>query len=347
MSVEEILYRTYLENESSLQGLREKRLTDIFERVCYIKASDLRVVNYLREVPLTAFNPGAVLIGDTIYIFPRLIFDYYTYNSSIGVFSLSMEELLNRGFNKPIETRILIYPDKLWEFGHGCEDARVGAIEDEYYILYTGSKHYHENGKLKKLSVQAFARTEPPFREALKLGYLRIRGKDELWTPDCKDSAILKKKDNSLSFLLRLKVKNLLVCWRGELKADDLVIPVDSLKPVFAPEEWEIKVGWSTNAVKLSEDRYIIGWHGVLREDLSYVNGIALLDGNGKLLGISDYLLAPKGLNEFYGDRNGVIFGDGLILRDGNLIWIGGVSDYCMGVFITPLERVMAHLREI
>ncbi len=348
MSVEEILYRTYLDREGSIRKLRRNKLNDIFERICYIKSSDLRVVNYLREAPLTAFNPGAVLIGDTIYIFPRLVFDYYTYNSSIGIFPLSMEELLEGSFSKPIETRILIYPDKLWEFGHGCEDARVETVGKKYYVLYTGSKHYYEDGKLVKLSVQAVAATELPFHKAKKLGYLTVKGENgEIWVPDCKDSAFLKKDKGSVNMLLRLKVKETLACWRGKLSLEDLTVSADNLYPVLAPEEWETKVGWSTNAVRLSEDRYIVGWHGVLKEDLSYRNGFALLNGEGKLLAVSDYLLAPNGLNEIYGDRNAVIFGCGLTIYEEKLIWIGGVSDYCIGVFIAPLERVMANLREI
>jgi len=49
-------------------------------------------------------------------------------------------------------------------------------------------------------------------------------------------------------------------------------------------------------------------------------------------------------LNEEYGDRAMVIFGDGLIIYQDKLLWIGGVSDYCIGVFIADLDNVLKTL---
>lgn len=69
------------------------------------------------------------------------------------------------------------------------------------------------------------------------------------------------------------------------------------------------------------------------------------MNRKGELLAVSDYLLAPKGLYEEYGDRPLVIFGDGLLLYKETLIWIGGVSDYCIGVFITELNGALTKLK--
>jgi len=44
------------------------------------------------------------------------------------------------------------------------------------------------------------------------------------------------------------------------------------------------------------------------------------IDREGKLLAISDYLLAPQGLVEDYGDRSFVIFGDRVVKKEDYLI---------------------------
>lgn len=117
--------------------------------------------------------------------------------------------------------------------------------------------------------------------------------------------------------------------------------------PVLVFEEWELGVGWSTNTVRLSSNEFLVGWHGVLKRDRSYYNGIALVNGEGELLAVSDYFLAPRGLVEEYGDRPLVIFGDGLVLYRDILIWVGGVSDYAIGLFTVELGRVMENLKWI
>jgi len=134
------------------------------------------------------------------------------------------------------------------------------------------------------------------------------------------------------------------LCWRGEANLDTLAIAEETLEPVLVPEPWEYKVGWSTNTVQLGENRYLVGWHGVHRQDLSYRNGLALVDGKGRLLAISDYLLVPEGLVEQYGDRSLALFGNGLLLWRDRLIWIGGVSDYCIGIFVAELPSILQHL---
>jgi predicted GH43/DUF377 family glycosyl hydrolase len=60
---------------------------------------------------------------------------------------------------------------------------------------------------------------------------------------------------------------------------------------------------------------------------------------------LSDYLLAPKGLVEEYGDRPLVVFGCGLARYKELLLWVGGVSDYAIGFFAAELDKVLEKLR--
>ncbi|MDI3517057.1 MAG: hypothetical protein PWP37_1209 [Thermotogota bacterium] len=348
----EILESRLEEFERSYKRIRYNVLHDIFSRSCYITPENVIVTNYLRSHPVAIFNPGGALLGNgTVLIFPRLVFDYYTYNSSIGLLMINIDELLEGKLHNPLQCEIVLWPEKLWEFGHGCEDARAHVHEDLVYLLYTGSKHYHdESGSLVKQSVQALAVFDlnAQDRHAEKRGYFSVKCEDEKsFLVGCKDSAFLEFKPPAVSMLLRLDVGRRLACWRGEGDISTMTLSIDSLHPVMSPEDWETKIGWSTNAVEYAPGEYLIGWHAVLREDLSYRNGLAVVNEKGELLAISDYLLAPRGLNEWYGDRAGVIFGDTLIKHEDKLIWIGGVSDYAIGVFVVDLDRALFYLRSI
>ena len=328
-----------------LRGLREPKVEDIFHQRHYIGPEDLKVEGYLRSRPLAAFNPGALLKGEELWVFPRLIFDYYSYTSSIGVFQIPVEQVLEGKLND-LKVKIILWPLALWEFGHGCEDPRVFPFKNSIYMLYTGAGHYYEGDRLVKRSVLGFAEFDQSF-EIKRRGYFSIVSGNDGFIPKNKDSALIRIKEGESEaiMLTRPVFKSMALCWRAEADLKTLSIPEGTLRPVLAYEEWEHKVGWSTNVVQLSENRYLVGWHGVLRDDLSYKNGLAVVDSGGELLAISDYLLAPKGLEEGYGDRPLVIFGNGLVKYKDYLIWIGGISDYGIGIFITEIEEALGKLK--
>ncbi len=350
------------------RGLRNLRTEDIFTRRYLIGPGDLYVENYPRRRPLSAFNPGAALLGDKVLIFPRLIFDYYSYTSSIGVSELPLKALLSGEFREPLKVKIVVWPQTVWEAVKGCEDPRVFRNEDGFLILYTAVGKFEKNGKKRHGPALALAELGNGFQVKRK-GFFSIVGPEKALIVGNKDSALIKVQGEWATMLTRpsfsLDVPKRIelflhplgfeppnrripeMCWRATANLDSLTIPEESMEPVLVPEAWEEKVGWSTNTVKLSNNEYLIGWHGVLREDTSYRNGLALVDEDGRLISISDYLLAPKGLQEEYGDRSLTIFGDGLLCDGDHLIWIGGVSDYAIGVFIAKLEDALSKLREV
>jgi len=91
----------------------------------------------------------------------------------------------------------------------------------------------------------------------------------------------------------------------------------------------------------------VAGWHAVLGEDLSYRNGVAIVDAEGNMLVLSNYVLMPRGVVEEYGDRPLVIFGNGLVRYRELVVWVGGVSDYAVGIFATSLDKLLETLRWI
>jgi len=330
----------------TLQGMRRPKVEDIFHRCCYIAPSDLVMEDYLRPTPLAAFNPGASLVDEKLLVFPRLVFDYYTYTSSVGMFELAIGDVLQGRIPKPLHTRILLWPTEPWEFGPGCEDPRVAVWNKETYILYTGTGQRETEQGLQVKPVQGMAKFSPSF-DLLSRGYFSIQGNDGSFTPDAKGSALLAPKNGKAVLLWRPHIEDLSLCWRSEADLDEYSIAEESMDPVLVPESWESRVGWSTNALPIGKDEYLVGWHGVSRDDQTYRDGLALVDGEGYVRAISDYLLVPQGLNESYGDRPQTMFGNGLVQYRDQLIWVGGISDYAIGIFVTPMEQALERLRRV
>jgi len=333
--IEERLQNKAKQAIKELSHCRENRIEDIFTKRYYISPEDLFVEEYLRSKPVAAFNPGAFERDGKLFIFPRLVFDYYQYSSSVGIISVDIEKIIKGEIERPLKTRIILWPKESWEFGRGCEDPRVCLFNDSIYMLYTAA------GRIGR---QAFAELGP-FFEIKRRGYFSI-GREK-FSPSCKDSAFVVIKNQRAVMLTRPNIRGVELCWRAEADLETLTIGEQTLRPVFVQEKWEYKVGWSTNVINLSENKYLVGWHAVLKEDDSYRDGLAVVADDAELLGTSDYLLVPQGLNESYGDRPLVIFGDGLVKYGKYLLWVGGISDYSMGIFITELDKALERIRWI
>lgn len=348
-----VRYLDFLESKlkgslSKLRSVRKPLMNDVFKRVLYILPQSIKVTSYVRSRPLASFNPGAIIKGNDLLVFPRLIFDYYWYVSSIGLFKLSLKDILNgRGTIRELPTRIVIYPTNRYEVVRGCEDPRIHVINGKYYVLYTavGPKPMPKytpdvisDMPLYRASYQALAVLDEDLKLISKY-YLKV-GNEVV--PNWKDGSIIKAiNSKSASMLLRPLVSDVEANWRGVINLRDFSVELSSLEPVMVAEDWEFKVGWSTNTVRLSSNEYLVGWHAVLKSNFSYVEGLAIVDDSGDLLATTDYVLVPKGLNELFGDRPSVIFGCGLVLTNEYVIWVGGVADYCIGVFKADLSKVL------
>ncbi len=319
------------------KGIRKNYCNNVFERLAYIKPTSFVINNYNRKKPLSAFNPGAILRNDKLEIYPRFIFEYYWYVSSIGRFQININQLQHLNKEK-IDAEILLFPKEVWEI-RGVEDPRV-LFSGKYYILYTAVQLV--NDRINPL--QAIAILDENYKTIRKT-YLKIRQKNSYITPHSwKDSAILRFLDKHNCILLtRPSFETIEICWTCLADLENGEVEISSFLPVLCKEDFELKVGWSTNTLKISSNEYLIGWHG-LGLDMVYRNGLALLDENGTLKAITNYLLEPNGINEIYGDRPFVIFGCGLVQRNNEIFWIGGISDYAIGIFRTELDEVFENM---
>lgn len=171
--VEKRLQRKARNALHGLQGRRGPKVDDIFDQRFHIAPSDLVMSNYLRPTPIATFNSGASLKDGRLLIFPRLIFDYYTYTSSIGVFEIPIDQVLRGQIPKPLSTRIILWPKEPWKFGPGCEEA---IWNEEIYMLCTVARQYDEDHKVRIEPVQGMAKFSPSF-ELQSRGFFSIHGR--------------------------------------------------------------------------------------------------------------------------------------------------------------------------
>jgi len=326
------------------RGLRKPRKIDVFIRKLYIYPDDFLVENFRRK-PVAIFNPGAISRDNEILVFPRTVFDYYWYVSSISLFKISFRDVVEGSIEKPVKARLILAPKNMWELGKGLEDPRIDVDGDDIHILYTAVAP-----SLKGIApLQAYALLSSSLEERRR-GYIKILADEEYILYPWKDSALLEVVERKGYILTRPLIKygdtSIEIGWKGFIDLNNLVIEYDTLEPILPFEEWELKVGWSTNAVKLYSNEYLVGWHAVLKS-MVYVNGFAIVDKEGGLQAVTDYILVPETLPELYGDKPGVIFGCGLIKRNDLIYWIGGVSDFAIGIYEAELDKILENMREI
>jgi len=335
-SLWEELAERAIEAKKRLSGLRMgKRINGIFERLGYLTADNFVVLNYPRR-PLAAFNPSVVLDGDDVYLFPRFIFDYYDYVSSIGLTKLSKERLDKPCCSK-LPSKIIIYPTTVHEIKRGAEDPRAHEFRGDFLVFYT-AVGVRDDGLWPKQGVAIVSKDGGLVHK----GVLRLGG---AFPASWKNTTMIKDKGSTLSILTRPLIEGHEVVWRGELSVEEWDVDPASMEVVLVPEKFEIKVGVSTTPVRIGSNEYLIGWHAISKEDLSYRNGLAVVNGEGELLGITEYLLYPQTVEEMYGDRPMVIYGCGL-LRVGEFVyWIGGVADYGIGIYKASLDDIMEHVK--
>lgn len=245
--------------------------------------------------------------------------------------------------------RIVLYPTEIFEAVRGCEDARAHRTPQGFALFYTAVGKMGDTRNTGNKDVYTATLALAELDQGLKLlrkGLVRV----SLSRENTGLGLILPTQNATFlegeHFLLRPNLSGIPdLCWRGRLNLETL--QAYELKPLLPPEAFEYKVGWSTNALRLPDGTYLVGFHGIFRHDLSYRHGLARLSPEGELLGLSNYLLAPQGLYEAYGDRPLTLYGNGLLLYGEELIWVGGVGDYAIGVFSAPLEEVLRRVHPV
>ncbi|MBP1357217.1 MAG: hypothetical protein JZD40_01830, partial [Sulfolobus sp.] len=188
---------------------RKPKVVNLFKRIKVLSPDNIHVRNYSRKKPIAAFNPGAYYDSktDDILIFPRLVFDYYWYVSSIGVFHFN----INNSDQEVYETDIILWPKEIWEMAKGLEDPRVASFDQKFYFLHTSVSFNKQKSGI--LPLQGFTITDYNFN-IIKKGYIKIKDGDEIYIPQSfKDSALIDFKKGEFSSLLRPMINGIEINW--------------------------------------------------------------------------------------------------------------------------------------
>ncbi len=333
----DLLVEKILRAKKELVGWREgKIINGVFERLGYMTAESFRVVNYPRK-PLVAFNPSAVVKGNKLYLFTRFVFDYYDYVSSVGISEIELDAIdeLPRMI---LDSKIVLYPSTKDEIKRGTEDPRAHNLERDFLVFYTAvGLRDGEIWPKQGVAILDGVTFNVKEKGVLKLG--------DYIPPAWKNTAMINFEGDNLTILTRPLIEGHEVVWRAQLRRSDWTVDPKEMEVAMVSEPFELKVGVSTPPVRLSSNEFLIGWHAIDKEDLSYRNGLAVITPEGEVIGISEYLLSPSTIEEMYGDRPMVIYGCGLIVKDEYIYWIGGVADYGIGVYRAEIDKVLEQIK--
>ena len=314
----------------------EKRM---FERLCLLNPLNFNITNYNR-MPLAAYNPAIIIRENNLYLFPRLVFDYCYWTSSIGMCKpIPLPRISENLENWDLDTKIIQYPQTKLNL-RGCEDPRGWNNRLEWVDLE--SLGTAKNSKVR--THHSIGTIDFERRELIDKKTFEFVKEWSTKIESGRDFAIL----NDKIMLCRPQCKSL-DCYSTTWHEDNegAYLNYHDLKIIIKTDSDELKTGWSTNVVKVAKHRYIVGWHAVRKDDMIYYNGLAILNEEGELQGLTEGILYAEGIDEIYGDRPNVIFGDGLFIYNKFLYWVGGCSDYCIGFFRCPLDKIMNEINYI
>jgi len=277
------------------------------------------------------FNPGAIADEDWIHILYRAV-------DSKGVSRLGYARSTN---GKRIDFRSpepVLSPSEDWE-EFGCEDPRITEIDGSYYVTYTG---YSRRGPRI-----ALASTED-FERFKKLGLV---GPDR----DDKDCVIFPQRINGRIALLHRLDWKVQIAYFDDITSladsnvfwEEYLKHFDDYEVMRAKFPWEErKVGAGSPPIK-TRDGWLVIYHGV-GTDQTYRAGAVLLDLDDPKRVISRTqapILEPEAEFERVGVVPNVVFPDGAVVRDGELLSFYGAADRVSCVASTRLDQLLDELR--
>ncbi len=283
------------------------------------------------------FNPGVILLGDTIHMLYRAtdcnINDTSNYVSSIGYAKRDLNTNLIYDSNKQV-----IFPTLPQEI-RGCEDPRIVEFEGEIYVFYTAF-----DGKKARVAI---AKTID-FETFEKIGVINIFCWD-------KDAFIFPERINGKIAYMHRVAPNIQIDY------------FDSIEQLLSKEAWKnyrdrvkqstimkrkyfwetSKIGGSMPPIK-TDKGWLLVYHAV-DENLIYRASVALLDleNPSKVIARIPYpMIEPSEDYELNGDVNNVVFPEGGFILDGELIIYYGAADKYIAKAKIEVAELMAELEK-
>ena len=277
-------------------------------------------------------NPGVVRYDGVIHILYRAIDERN--RSSLGYATTIDGETMTERTDEPT-----FAPTEPWE-EYGCEDPRITRFEDEFYIFYTA---------FSRVGPRIAAASTSDFRSFTKYG---IVGPDH----DDKDCALFSERiDGHLAAAHRIE-PNIELAFFDHVKKLDRR-PHDANSPrylsrieanvIMKPEQkWEAqKVGIGPPPIR-TEAGWLVIYHGV-DPNTVYRAGAALLDLENPTRVISrtvEPILEPEMDYERVGVVPNVVFPEGAVVRDGELVVYYGAADRVCCMAKISLDALMESL---
>ena len=298
---------------------------EAFNLEAVLVPEQVEMVDYPSK-PLGIWNPAAYIKNDKLVIIPRLHFDTKFYASSVGLCEpISFDELGTYNMGKRnIKASMLKYPTTYLEV-HGVEDPRI--TEDGKRLLTVGiSRGLHKSQTTMSDFDNEKAFNQKPF----------LYNGSELNTG--RDAVLL--NDHILFFRPEMAPLNTYKAYY-KVTANNVVITECGNKPILPHLKGTIKAGFSTNAVKISNNESLIAYHSVFAEKHEYKQGFVLMDNEGNILGRTPPFLKTEGILRYAGGRPFTLFGDGLVLREDKICFVCGVGDTWTAIFSANVGDVL------
>lgn len=276
------------------------------------------------------FNPGAVEAGGAIHLLYRAA-------DANRVSRLGYARTLNGTDIAFRSSDPVLEPSAEWE-EFGCEDPRITPFDGTFYVTYT-----------------AFSRRGPRIALASTKDFLHFE-KYGLVGPDCNDKNCVlfpERINGKVAMLHRLESKVQIAYFESFEAFNDSTKfwneymrhfnDYEVIRPKFTWEEWKVGVG--PPPIK-TERGWLLIYHGVSIERIYRVGTILLdLDEPTRILArMKAPILEPQMEFEKRGVVPNVVFPNGAVIHDGQLLTYYGGADKVCCVASAPIDEFLDEL---
>lgn len=334
--------------------VRQNVTRDIFERRGVLSPSRIILRNYPVPHPLTAFNAGARLAGEELYVYPRIVLGYYKYVSSIVELRIPLEDLEGGGVSlNSYVGDVVVTPSTRFDIW-GAEDPRVYSIGGRPYMTYTGRtlSYFDPEAQIEKTlpvtAVREAGRWEKRLVFKLPQGAGLVSDKDAFLC-EVGERLYLFHRPHLLSGSFHLVVSML----------DDSVltagaglreVEVQGGFEVLRPAPFESKLGWAAPPLQVGAESVVALVHAVDREGIVYRVFAVRLKLSARGVAVEavtpHYIMEPRAPYEVVGDRPYTIFPCGLVKVGDEVLITYGAGDYVVGFAAARLDELLASLEE-
>ncbi len=314
---------------------------------------------------LSVFNPGAIAVGEEVWMLYRAVTDIRRYISRFGL-AISRD---GRRFERAAAGPVLA-PMAEHEMG-GIEDARITRDGDGFLITYAAvsvepGPAYYQSDFFNIVRQDPYCPRPgippmgPSYTGLLRSRDLREFSFEALVTPpgiDDRDGVLFPEKIGGRYAMLHRPTAwtgprygcsrpSIWIAYSDDLKNWDYGEGDDGL--LMQPENaWEeAKIGAGPPPVK-TEAGWLLIYHGVDNSHV-YRVGAALLDARDPrrvLARTGEFLMQPREQWEKYGIIPNVVFPTAVVLRpDGELLIYYGGADRVIGLALSRVDDLLDHL---